>query len=584
MKTKIFNTLKFYQEKIQNLEMRKFFLIGFFIVIAVVDIMFYWNSHVYFRAKRINNSAEKIKVLNKSAHFFPSNDLVYYDLGKAYFDSAISELGDTGLNNSYLQKSVDSFKRSININPFFQFSHFYLAQSLQYQSFTSPSSDSDFYDQFKKSAILAGNNSEIFFEVGKRFLSNWPQISEEDKEFTIEILKKALSRGNQSELHEVLNILELNVKNYDIMEKFLPENAQSYRIYAKFLGERALSLQERHRVLSYAEFLEFERAKYQLSLGENRLFYSQVNKALERFKICIKILENIKFYQNLNQDHLIDLTEFKRLQKKAFLNVGKCIIWSDGSLTEAIDPLRKYLNLEENISAINDLESYLVYQGLIDEKLNTSFEDLLEISLQLQIYFKQNRYAEIIRLGNLINQSLIVLGPQMKKEEYIKILLIVGDAHQKVNQLYDADSFYLMAKQMVQDEIEPLVKIRRNYERLNENEKVQEISEIINDLKSPEEIDFESESKIGKDEEFLYRLLLDDQRVILDLFFLKDWEGISPLITVFFNGQVIWEDLMEDEVLSLPVSSQLGENILQIIAVNKPIGIAKLHIRPQIQQ
>jgi hypothetical protein len=65
----------------------------------------------------------------------------------------------------------------------------------------------------------------------------------------------------------------------------------------------------------------------------------------------------------------------------------------------------------------------------------------------------------------------------------------------------------------------------------------------------------------------------------LDLHF-KDSSGrITPLITVFFNGRVVWEDYLKDEVLSLSLESRVGKNSLEIVAVNRAVSLVKLEYK-----
>ncbi|NIM59455.1 MAG: hypothetical protein GTO16_11020, partial [Candidatus Aminicenantes bacterium] len=56
-------------------------------------------------------------------------------------------------------------------------------------------------------------------------------------------------------------------------------------------------------------------------------------------------------------------------------------------------------------------------------------------------------------------------------------------------------------------------------------------------------------------------------------------ERITPLITIFFNGRVVWEDYFKDEVLSLPLESRVGKNYLEIVPVNRTVSLVKLAYR-----
>ncbi|GAG56694.1 unnamed protein product, partial [marine sediment metagenome] len=211
---------------------------------------------MYYRAEgNIEDIDKKIKILERANQIYPSNGLVFYELGKAYFDLGIQNLHDRVLSESYLRKSIESYSRSIKINPTSLFSHFNFAQSLLYMSFFYPSSDISYHDEYRKAALLAGHNHQIFYEVGKIYLSIWPEISEKDKDFTFDILRKIASGKEREKLQNLMQIWDLNVKDYAVMEKILPEDAVVYRFYARFLGEKSLSLEKRQEMLARAEFM-----------------------------------------------------------------------------------------------------------------------------------------------------------------------------------------------------------------------------------------------------------------------------------------------------------------------------------------
>lgn len=558
-----------------NILKKILFILALFVV-AVANIFIYWNQRLYYQAERIEENEKKIEILERANQFYPSNDLVFYELGKAYFDLGIRSLNNKTKSSAYLQESIKSFKRSVRINPASQFSHFNLGQSLRYMSFFSPSLDVNCYDEYKKAAILVDHNSQIFYDVGKIFLSRWSELSEENKSFTLEILRKLVGGKDREKLWSIMQTWEMNVKNYDVMEKILTEDPQIFRIYAEFLGEKSLSLEKRQGALADAEFLEFERAKSEHNSGENEFLYYRMKEAFNHFESCLNILERVKFYQNLTQKNLIDHSEFGELWKSVFLNLAKCHIEEGGELKEVEGYLWKYLELEDKVAAVHDLEFYLGDRSLIGEELETSFNDLDRLYFQLSLYFKQNRYRDIVRIGRLLQQSLVVV-PKEKREVYVRILQLVGDSYQKVDYIYDAGELYQKALEIDPENIDTLLRIRQNYERLNEDEKLREIKERVDKLMSPEEI--LKNLTINKGRRFSDILALDGRKIILDLHFKDISERTTPLITIFFNGRVVWENYLKDEVLSLPLESKIGKNSLEIVAVNRAFSLVKLEYK-----
>lgn len=578
--------------------LKRIILIFAVIVIGGINILIYWNSHLYYRSEKIEDNEKKIKILERANWIFPSNDLVFYEMGKANFDLGIESLNDKALSEAYLRKSIESFARSIKINPASFFSRFNFAQSLLYMSYISPAFDINFYDEYRKAALLAGHNSQVFYEVGKIFLSRWPELSEKDREFTLEILRKIMSGKEREKLQTLMQIWDLNVKDYDVMEKILPEDAAVYRLYARFLGEKSLSPEIRQEMLARAEFLEFERAKSDYHSGENEFLYFRLKEAIKHFESCVNTLERISFYQSLSRQALIDSSEFVDLQKSALLNLAKCLLEEGRELGEVEGYLRRYLGMEDGVAAVGGLESYLRDRGLIEEKLGASFDDLDRVSFQMLLSFKQNRYRDIMRVGRLLRESFVVV-PEAREDSFVKILQVVGDSYQKADYIYDALELYQKALEVDSDNLETLLRIRRNYERLNEEEKIREIEEQIEKLLAPGET-VPKNSMIYRGRSFSHALSLDGKKIILDLHFgdgRERIEGVVPLISVFFNGRVVWDDYLKikeeeveeeeeregrgevDKVLSLSLKSKIGKNMLVAVPVNRSVNLLKITCR-----
>ena len=544
------------------------------LAVAVVNIVIYWNSHLYYQAKQTADDRKKMETLKKASRFYPLNDLVFYELGKVYLDLGKQNLKDQQKSETYLQESIQNFKRSIQINPASYFSHFRLAQTLLLTSYVSSVSYGNSYDEYKKTALLLGHNHRIFFEVGKALFSRWGELSKEERDFTVDVLRKIGKGKDVGKLRSLMNIWEMNVKDYGVMEKILPADAETYRMYARYLGEKSLSLEQRQRILARAELLEFEEAKKEYASGEKEFIYFRVKEAFGRFKSCLDRLQSIKFYQNLARENLIDLSDYNRLRKSVLLNLAKCRLEEGTELKEVEGYLGEYLSIEDKVSAVGELESYLKDRGLIADKLETSLNDLDRLSFQVLLYYKQNRYRDIVKMGRVFQQSFVVI-PEGKREEYVKVLQLLGDSYEKVDFIYDAGDFYRKAAEIEPENLETLLRMRRNYERLNEQRGVAEVNERIEKILSPREV-VSKASSIGKGNKFFHMLILDRKRIILDLHFAEGEEGIPALVSVYFNGRVIWEDYLKGAAISIPLDSRAGENTLDIVAINQRIAINRV--------
>lgn len=567
---------------------KRFLLLAAIATAVAVNIFIYLNAHLCYRAKEETESPEKkIRILKRANLFYPSNNSAYYELGKAHFDLGMENLNDKALSTDHFQRSIRQFTRSLRINPASYFCHFNLAQSLLYMGYLDPAFEVDSYEEYKKAALLAGHNSQIYYEVGKIFLSLWPKLEEEDRNFALKTLKKILERKDRQMIQTVMHIWEMNVREYRVMEAILPENASIYNLYAEFLGEKSLSCEERQMYLAKAERLEFERARNEHDSGEGKFQYYWLKKASQDFLSCLRRLERIRFYQNLIGRELIDVEDYLELKKSANLNVAKCILEEGQDFERAQAYLYSYLALEDEVAPVRELETFLGLRGFAKKKLGASFDDLGRLYFQTLLYFKQNRYRDIVRVGRLLEQSFVVV-PEEKKEEYVKVLQLVGDSYQKVDYLYDAGGFYRRALEFEPGNLETLLRIRQNYERLNEEEQVQEIDEKIESLLAPRQIEIKR-FKIEKGQRSAHTLILDGSEIILDLNFCSE-EGsrVPPMISVFFNGRVVWEEYLKKgegmgqnthPVLSLPLRSKVGENSLVVIPVNTSIELHRMTYR-----
>lgn len=567
--------------------LKKWLLLAAVAVIAGLNICVYLNVHLCFLARdKIEDAEKKTRVLKLAKLFYPSNDLVYYELGKTYFDHGLTNIHDKTLSEAYIRKSVKNFTRSLRINPASYFCHFNLAQALLYLSYITPDYKGNSYNEYKQAALLAGHNSQIYYEVGKIFLSLWPGLSEGEKDFTVGLLKKILERKDRQKVQEVMQIWDLNVKDYSVMEKILPEDASLFGIYAQFLGYRNLSIEERHKFLARSELLEFERAKHEFDLGEREFQYYRLREASRHYKESLRRIDKLNLYQNLTQENLINIEELNNLKKFVCLNLAKSLLEEGRKFKEAAVDLREYLALEESVSSIGELESYLQWRGFIKEELRASFDDLERLSFQTLLYFKQNRYRDIMKAGRLLKQSFVVV-PEEKKKEYVKVLLLVGDSFQKADYIYDAGEFYHKALDAEPDNLEVLLRIRRNYDRLNEDEKVKGIDEKIEKLLTPGTMYLER-PRIEKGKKFFCPLNLDGNEIFLNLHFGKEiWTDFYPLVSIFFNGRVVWENYLKDEIqdieinedeviLKLLLKSRVEENSLVAIPLNREVRLLKI--------
>jgi len=555
--------------------LKKGVFIAVLIVIGAIEIVLYWNTHLFHRAKeKIKDTEKKIEVLERANLFYPYNDLIYYELGKAYFDLGIKNISRKEVRETYLRESLQNYIRFLQINPASPFGHFNFAQSLLYMSYVTPTSDIDYFKEYKKAALLTGHHSEIFYEVGKILFSRWEWLSEEERDFTLEIIKKTLKRKERNKLRALLHIWEMNVKGYDVMDRILPEDSDVYRMYAQFLGEKSLSTEVRQQKLAQAEFIDYEKARVMYDSGQYKFKYYRLKEASNHFRSSLNLLKKINFYQDLTDQILINPLEFKELQKLLYLSLAKCGIEQNEDSEKVEEYLYSYLFLEDKLMNIKELESYLKDKGLLENKLEASFDDLKQLSFQILLSFRQSRYRDIMRVGSLLQQSFIII-PEDKKKEYMNILQIIGDSFFKSDYLYDAEEFYQKALEIEPDNLSTLARLLRIYERLNKVREFQVIDTRMEKRLSPREV-ADQDVVIEKSKRFSYTLAFGGRKVILNLRFRRNLRGVDPLIAIFFNGKVVWEDYLRDDAISVSLDTDVGDNILVVMPVNTTVRLIKV--------
>jgi hypothetical protein len=553
---------------------RKRAVLALLMVAALADILFYRGNYLYDKAKeRTANTEKKIRVLEQEQTLIPLNDLVDLELAKAYFERGVNRLGDLERRDQDFGRAYDRFLRSLTLNPFSAAAHFYFAQSLQYIQFSDIPAQEHSLEEYKKAARLSGRDTEIYTEVGKALLARWSSLSPEDRLYALQVVQESLAGQDLEKTAAILDLWDLHIKDYAVIERVLPEDALIYRLFARFLGERSLSREERLKYLSRAEGLDFQKAKNEISAGQNALSELRAKDASARFQSVLAALRNIQFYQDLTGQSLIDRLDFKNALKTATLALAKCKIEETRRIEEALPDLRSYLDLEDQLSGAGDLEKFLKERGLLEDRSRLTPKSLALFSFELFLAYKQNRYRDVVQAGQALESSILVI-PEGAKRDYAGVLEIVGDSYQKLDYLYESNSFYKKTSEIAGSDIALLVKMRKNYERLNDAQELRMIDQAIQKISSTMEIQ-SSEAEISLAGVYTRTLLLDGRKVRLTLSFKEALPEPFPYLSVIFNGQVVWEDYLRDSVLTLVLLSAAGPNILGIQALNKPVKLLK---------
>jgi len=552
-------------------KLKKFFGIALLVILGLVNISLYRNIHLYNKTRTIGNYEEKIQTLENANKIYPYNYRVHNELGRTYFELASLDFQNIEQRDANFEKSIQSFVRSITLNPGYYQSHFYFAQALSYQQYFAPI-DVNFYNEYKKAARLTTFDTQAYFEVGRFLFTHWPELSEEDKRYTLDLLKNL--RTNRENLQTIMQIWAINGGDFTVMEDILPKESGVYRIFAQFLAERRLSISERHKKLAQAEYMEFLSAKNSFTSGERQAQLKNVNRAISLFRASLKTIENIRFYQNLTGDTRIDLSEFYNYKKALYLNLARNQIIKSGNLKEAGIYLRKYLDMENNAAEIGDLEIFLNKRNLLKAEPGTYFNNLLPYYVKVLIEYKLNRYRDIVEGGKDLKESFST-PPEALRKDLARICQLIGESYQKLNSLFDAEEFFNLAMNLDPTHLDTLKGMRRNYLKLNKPEIADGVENQIESMLTPEEISFEN-LIIRSGQSFKQTLFLKEKKIGLIL----TLQGVSldraPLLAVEFNDQLIWEDYLETQSLSLTVNSEEGTNVLAIQPIIRDVTLKKI--------
>jgi len=559
---------------------KKILVFGGLVVFGVGCILSYWSQHLVNKAQNTEDKEKRVRILDRASDLYPLNQEIYYELGEAHLSMGVQVFDDPNQSEPHLERAVKNYEKSLGMNPVSSFSHFGLAQAFYNMSFFTPSLAENSFHHYRNAALLAGHHTPIFFKVGTLFLSRWEELNEESRAFTLSLLKRIVQDADNDEFNQIMQIWDMNVKDYEVMDRILPERPWLYRMYARFLGEKSLSLSERQQHLAEAESLDFKRAQEIHEQGENDYFYYQMEPAFSQFQDCLDILEGINFYQRLTGQSFIDMTEFEQVQKLTLLYLVKSGLESGKAFEEVKDNLMRYLSLEDKVSAVREVDEYLQRYQIIGDRLKRNFGDMELFSFHMYLSYKENRYRDIMRIGRDFRESFVVV-PKKNQNEYVEILRIVGNANQKVDYIYDAVGFYQQALEIEPDNLETLVRLRQSLIRLNKEREVKEINKRIEQNVSAQVKEWEDQW-IEKGQNFFQNLVLDGNDVILTFCFENKDQESAPLVSIFWNDRVVWEDYLESSEESeigeifLSLKSEIGKNKLRVMSVNQRVKILGL--------
>ena len=554
---------------------KKILILAGLAVLVALQAAVAWNARLCWRGKEAAaDPVARTGILRRANAVYPWNDAVHFELGKVYFERGAEALGDPAARDALFGRSVESFVRSLRLNPGSPVAHFHLAQTLLYMSYLSLPVPLGYFEEYQRAARLTGHSSQIFFEVGQVLLSRWETLSSGEKEFTVDILRKMLAGKDKDRLLDLLETWNLSGRDYGLIDRILPEDAATLRAYALFLGERSLSLEARQLVLARAEQLDFLRAKSELERGRREAEAFRTPEASARYAAALEALGAIKFYQSLSGRELFDPDEYADVLKTARRFLAMSRIEETRSLADGDGAIAAYLALEDQATVMGEFESFIKERGLLGEGPTAaySFKDLQMLAFRMGLDFHQNRYRDIVRAGDLLASSSLVIAPS-DRQSYVRILGLIGESNLKLDYVYEAERYFRTALEFAPEDLDILLAIERCYGRLNDEAKAAEARLVIDRLTSPATIDLGGRV-LRKGESFDVDLVTDGRPRTLRIGFSAATSGSRPIVAVFLDGRVAWEGNGDTGSAGFATTPRPGRISLKITAVSDSINLA----------
>jgi hypothetical protein len=291
----------------------------------------------------------------------------------------------------------------------------------------------------------------------------------------------------------------------------------------------------------------------------------------------MSLLDGIRFYQALEPGaEPLPAATVRALRKSARLGIVRVRLETAQTLEEALPELQDYMAVEDEAAAFSDLEKALRERRLIDAKPDPSGRNLGRLAFELDLAIRQNRSREVTGFGQSLEAGLVMITEAVRAD-YARLLETIGDAHQKLDYLYESNRFYGKAKDMLgTPSLRLLAKMEKNYERLNDAAALKVLRAEAAKA-APARIAEWPGLAVPKGTEFKHTFDLEAKESRLSLKALPG--GPSPAyVSVAVNGRVLWEDFLTGEAVSLVFTPETGSNEIGITPWNGPLLLARLAI------
>lgn len=511
--------------------MRNRIVLKILVIIGVILFTGRLVSHVFLFIAENQNRASKTKYLKASYLLFPLDYFSAYKYAFMWLDQGYKDN-----DNEMLLRSIQWFKKSIKLNPFYYMSHHHLGKAYLFYNYPN----SEFFDhgvvELKRAVEIYQNNLIMVRDTSEVMLSMWPLISEADKQLLQEMLLKYVYRFSWEEFKPLVELWWLYSKKIPFMETLLKKNPSFLSPVARFLIKFEGPLSLRWSFLADYESYVLKEVIRKFRHGplgnESQIdFELSLLKELREIKRYDTLIPGKKFNQERYQKYRILLTEkrIKLLINKFNRSMASAIKKEIGQL------ILEYMNTNPEFKDLLDLENFLNRKGFFKDN------DFGSLYLKFRLKFNQADFSNVIDEIEDLKHSISYIKED-QSSDYVEILLLLSDAYESSKLLTVADTTLKDILKISPDNLDVWLRLLR-------------IQRVLGDRDLEKEGMFQEKVARLKQSRFLN---LDDQQKEFSVFLIDKKEievSVDPdlkrnlkkkkIIQVFIQGRIKYEEYID---------------------------------------
>ncbi len=392
-------------------------------IILIPLILFFvlqFLSHIFLALWEKNPELKNAAFLKWSGLIFPIDAEPFSEYGYSLMLKY-----EQSPDDQVLAESISYLKKSLSNNILYYQTHFYLGGAYFFQNLKDYTSLEQAVKSYKRSARIWGNNTEVGINTMKVLLSLWPHLTEQDKNFCSELLKRSIRKIRKENFDSLLEIWGLYVRDIGFFKDLLKQNPQYYQNVAEKLLQIEIDMPKRHYFLAkYAEYLiENIQKQYRLYLSKPPA------DLLHRTKLLFDSLngETVSYYI-LDPNNKLNQKTYFELKKRLNLNILELLFSKTGwekdhqQLSEIESFILSYIKdaaTIDDLTTLNDLLTKVKYFNLSNLKV---------FYIGQLIKYKSSQYDTVILETENLRKSITYITKE-NMADYTEILLLLSDAY-----------------------------------------------------------------------------------------------------------------------------------------------------------